>query len=343
MPPASAAAEVRSVSKPKIIVRRGPNIVRAQGSGLNFDVDTTTQINTSIYRLRYEDIVWPRFIPRATGWEPWAPSVTYFSEGIVGEPAFFAGDVDTPMPTSGITRDKHGVQVLLGGIGYNWGMEEEAQLSRGMLPINIVTEKARAARYRALKFIQDTFFDKDTEGSRGEWDSLFKADARLPAGHVIQVPVGTGGSRSWAVKNGTEILKDISDAVDKIIDTTNDMYTPDTIALPPTALSKLRTKDHNPNSGTRTIYEHIQANSPTGRPFRFLSTYRLKNASQAGAGRAVIYRRSAQVLRAHLPMNHRFLGQYRESWNRTLVPGIFRVAGVEIMIPSAMVYLDDII
>ena len=261
--------------------------------------------------------------------------------GITGEPELFAGDTDT-MPTADIRRGKLSVPALLGGIGYRWGLEEDKQLSRGMQPLDIISSRARAARERALHFIQNIFFDGAVKNARPEWDSLFGADATFPAGHVLEAAPGND-STLWSTKTGRQIRDDIQLGIDKIVDTTNGMYLPDTIALPPKQMMRIRTEQWNTGGTDRTILEHIQANSPTGRPFSFLTTYRLRGKGAGGTDRMLIYRRANTVLRAHLPMNHRFVGPvFRESWSHSLVPGIFRIAGTEWRIPAAAVYVDRI-
>jgi hypothetical protein len=68
----------------------------------------------------------------------------------------------------------------------------------------------------------------------------------------------------------------------------------------------------------------------------------LDTASASGAGRAIAYRRDPEVVKVHMPMTHRFLPVWQTGPLVFDVPGIFRIAGLEIRRPGAFRYLDGV-
>jgi hypothetical protein len=56
----------------------------------------------------------------------------------------------------------------------------------------------------------------------------------------------------------------------------------------------------------------------------------------------IAYRRDPQVLKMHIPMTHRFLNVWQTGPLVFDVPGIFRLAGLEIRRPGAVRYVDGI-
>jgi hypothetical protein len=68
----------------------------------------------------------------------------------------------------------------------------------------------------------------------------------------------------------------------------------------------------------------------------------LDTASASGGGRAIAYRCDPDVVKMHVPMTHRFLPVWQTGPIVFDVPGIFRLAGLEIRRPGAFRYADGI-
>jgi hypothetical protein len=68
----------------------------------------------------------------------------------------------------------------------------------------------------------------------------------------------------------------------------------------------------------------------------------LDTAGASGNGRAIAYRRDPEVLKIHIPMTHRFLPVWQTGPLVYDVPGVFRIAGLEIRRPGALRYLDGV-
>jgi hypothetical protein len=68
----------------------------------------------------------------------------------------------------------------------------------------------------------------------------------------------------------------------------------------------------------------------------------LATASQDGGGRIVVYRKEMEVVRFHLPMPRRVLPPWQCSSMAWEQATIARIGGVEIRLPGAMAYLDEV-
>jgi hypothetical protein len=118
----------------------------------------------------------------------------------------------------------------------------------------------------------------------------------------------------------------------------------DTVLLPYAALALLVAKRID-NTAT-TVLDYIMKNNiythTTGRQLTIRGVRGLDNVGTNGAGRMIAYRRDPQVLKMHIPMTHRFMPVWQTGPLVFDVPGIFRLAGLEVRRPGAVRYLDGI-
>ena len=68
----------------------------------------------------------------------------------------------------------------------------------------------------------------------------------------------------------------------------------------------------------------------------------LDTGGAAGQARAVAYRKDPEIVKMHIPMPHRFLPVWQTGPMVFDIPGVFRLAGLEIRRPGAFRYLDGI-
>ena len=80
----------------------------------------------------------------------------------------------------------------------------------------------------------------------------------------------------------------------------------------------------------------------TGMPLTIRAVRGLETAGAAGVNRMVAYRRNPQVLKLHVPMPHRFLPVYQDGPLNFVVPGVFRLGGLDIRRPKEVRYGDGI-
>jgi hypothetical protein len=97
---------------------------------------------------------------------------------------------------------------------------------------------------------------------------------------------------------------------------------------------------------TMNLMEWIKKNNlytqETGQELTIRGIRGLDSAGASGNGRAIFYRRDPDVLKIHIPMTHRFLNVWQTGPIVFDVPGIFRLAGLEIRRPGAIRYMDGV-
>ena len=302
---------------------------------LGYLLSQTTHIEPQAYRVRYPNIQYPRLVPVDTSANDWARAVTHFSMDQVGEAEIFAGRAND-IPLADITTQKRDVVVEMAAIGYDYTIDELGTAM--MVPgTNLTADKATAARRAAEEYIDKTVLNGNANYG---WDGLLNS----PLVPSADVPDGFGGSKSWTKKTADEIIDDINLALEGIWTGTRTVEMADTLALPARALRILATKRIPDTAMSIRAYlaENNLYTAMTGNPLSIVLLRGLETAASGDSGRMIAYRRAPDVLRLHLPMPHRFLPA--QQWLlRYLVPGIFRLGGLEIRLSQAIRYMDKIL
>lgn len=318
-------------------MRVGNYIVDAQ-QALGFVTSQTSHIESTVVEIQYPDIQYPQIIPVDTSANEWAKSITYFSMDKVGVAGWFhhyAKDIHV----ADSERSKFEVGVEMADIGYRWSLEEIGQAM--MIPgLNLSADRASAARRAYEEFV-------DRVALLGDTDKNFAGIVDYPGitTSMAQVHVGPPTGTAWSIKTADEILEDVNAALTGMYADTLQVELADTILLPLRALTLIATKRLNDLS-SMTILQFLQQNNvysfQTGRPLMIRSLRGLETVGTGGTGRMVAYRRDPQVLKMHIPMPHRFLPVWQTGPLVFDVPGIFRLAGLEVRRPGAMRYVDGI-
>ena len=168
----------------------------------------------------------------------------------------------------------------------------------------------------------------------------------------------TAADHYWDAKSSDEIIADVNTALTGVYSGSLQTEIADTILLPVaqyTMLANLRVEETS-----ISIMDFLKAynlyTAETGNPLTIRALRGLENAGSAatsGTGgatatlgannaRMIAYRREPGVLKLHLPMPHRFLPPERVGPLSYVVPGIFRLGGLEIRRPGAIRYVDGI-
>lgn len=302
----------------------------AQQSALSFVIAQNTHIETGVYQLQYPEIQYPALIPVDTTANPFAKTITYFSSNKFGQAKWINGNSDD-IPIAGNTRDKFETQVHTAGIGYGWGWEEVNQAQ--LLGISLQDDDARAARRAYEEKVDAVALLGDTE--KGFAGGLFNAPS---------VTATNAAFGNWATQTPDNILADINQALTGVFTGTNTTAVADTLILPWSKWLTISTRRLTSSDKTilSFIYEHNVYTALTGRPLLIRGSRLLDTAGVGGTARMIAYLRDPSVLKLHIPMPLRFLGVYQESPLRWLVPGVFRLGGLDIRQPKAIVYIDGI-
>lgn len=177
--------------------------------------------------------------------------------------------------------------------GYNFQEIREAQLAR----LNLENMRAMAAR-RALMELENrlAFFGDTSYGLNG-----FLADPNVPDGQVAAD--GNLGSTLWVNKTPDQIIRDISVAIQDMVDDTKGVEIPDTLLLPLAQDTLISTTPRSSTSDT-TIKQYILANfgSVGLRNIVALPT-ELKGTGTGGADQFILYRNDPMKLRLMVPQD----------------------------------------
>lgn len=298
-------------------------------AALGFVLSQTTHIETAVNATVYPDIQYPGLIPVDTSAHPFAQTVTYYSSDKFGRAEWINGNADD-IPLAGTERAEHKTSVYMAAIGYGWGYEEINHAM--MLGINLTADDAAAAR-RAYEEMVDRVM------LRGDTTKKFFGLLDYPG--VVAASAVTG---DWDNATEDEILADINSGILGIASDTLYTSIADTILLPPAKLNKLATR--RLGDTTMTILEFLRQNNTytamTRQPLDIRAMRGLETAGTGGTQRMISYRRDPMVLKAHIPMPHRFLPVYQDGPLRWIVPGVFRIGGLDIRRPLEVRYIDGI-
>lgn len=297
-------------------------------AALGFVQAQTAHVEAEVYRARFPDIRYAQLIPIDNSAPEWIKTVDYYSFDIAGK-AKWIGDRATDIPTVSMDQGKASSDVHMAGIGYQYGLEEVMQAQ--MLGMSLDNEGAMAAREVYERFVDNTLmYGDDEKAMKGLIDNSAVTAASAP----------TGG---WAAATEDQVLADFNHGISTVHSNTNTITYADTVLLPHTAHQYLGSNRLG-DTGI-TIMEFLRKNNvytaETGQPLTIVAVRGLEEAGVGDTRRLMAYRRSPQVLKAHIPMRHRFLPMETRGLS-FVAPGIFRLGGLDIRLPGECLYVDGI-
>ncbi|GFO81230.1 MAG: hypothetical protein A49_08570 [Methyloceanibacter sp.] len=305
------------------------NVIMDAQAALGFVVSQTSHIERSVNEAVYPEIQYPGLVPVDTSAHPFAKSVTYYSTDKFGKADWIDGNADD-IPRAGTERAKHETSVHMAAIGYGFGFEEINQAQ--MLGINLQADDAAAARRAYEEMV-------DRVALKGDATKSFKG---LIDHSDVTAANATNGD--WSNATEDEILQDVNDAL--LIVSTNTQYAvvADTLLLPYPKMNYLATKRLGDTQ--MNLLEFLRKNNTytamTGQQLTIRAVRGLETAGVGTTNRMVAYRRHPQVLKLHIPMPHRFLPAVPDGPLAIVVPGVFRLGGLDIRRPKEVTYADGI-
>lgn len=304
-------------------------------AALGFLVSQTSHIESEVYKIKYPDITYSDLIPIDTSANQWARSVTYYSMDGAGRANWINGRArDIPMVDT--QRGKHETEVHMAGIGYQYDLEELNQAR--MLGQNLTADRAAFARRAYEELCEKVAFDGDT--AKG-FEGLF-GNSSVTA---ISAPNNAGATSTlWTAKTPDEILLDVNTLLSGIYTASKTVEMANTLLLPEERYIHIGTRRLSDTSEL-TILEWIKRNNvytmKSGQPLNIRGQRQLITKGASSTARAVAYRKSPDVLKMHIPMPLQFLPPQQEVFN-FIVPGMFRIGGVDVRLPGAVRYLDGV-
>jgi len=298
-------------------------------AALGFIESQTSHIETQVNETVYPDIQYQALTPVDTSASPMAQTVTYYSSDKFGAAKWINGNADD-IPLAGTELAQHQTPVYTAAIGYGWGWEELEQAQ--MLGRNLRADDAMAARRAYEEMV-------DAVALQGDSDKNFQGLINNSA--VPEVAATTG---TWGTATSDQILTDVNNALLGVATATLYTSVADTLLLSPGKLNFLATK--RLGDTTMTLLEFLRRNNTytamTGRDLTLRAVRGLETAGTGATEQMVAYRRDPQVLKLHIPMPHRFLPVYQHGPLRWVVPGVFRLGGLDIRRPMEVRYVYGI-
>jgi len=297
---------------------------------MSFMIKQTAHLEAAVNAASYPDVQYPFLTPVDTSAHPFARTVQYRSSDEVGRAEWLNGNADD-IPLADVKRGQHETSIHMAGIGYAYGYEEVGQAQ--MLGIPLESDRARAARRASEQMIERIAMYGDAEkGFQGLTNNT----------NVNVSPVTNG---DWENANEYDIVADVNDAILGVSIATNNSEFANTLLVSHEKWSILATKPLG-NDGSKPIMAYLQQynayTAATGQPLTIRAVRGLETAGAAGSSRMIVYRRDPEVLKMHLPMPHRFLPVHRDGVLNYVVPGIFRVGGIDIRRPAEVRYKDGL-
>ena len=286
-------------------------------------------IESRIRMIRHGSIQYPELVGISREASPHADSIVYYSYDGTGDMIDIANR-GNDYPLVEISQQQHTVGIHWKGLAYDWS---DREIGRAMLVgVPLSDRKVRIA-FRIWEEQKERVF-LNGDAAKG-WDGILN-HADIPVENAAQ---------AWADATDKQIFNDVNELIGGAWEGTNQVRLADTLLLPVAQLIELnRPMGDNAN---RSVLEYIKENNPltamTGRPLMIRTLRQLKGAAPAHGGnaqdRVIAYPRDMEVIRYHVPQELQFIEPQRIAtvWK---YHGHGVLAGLEIMEPSAMRYLD---
>lgn len=298
-------------------------------AAVGFVLSQTSHIETAVNAVKRPEIQYQSLVPVDTSAPDFSKSVTYFSSDQFGEAEWVNGNADD-IPLAGTERSKFEVNIYTAAIGYGYSFEEIGLAQQ--MGTNLANDDAMAARRAYEEFVDElALFGDASKGYQG----------LLNASSVDAASAVTG---DWATATEDQILADVNTALLGVATATGYVSMADTLLLPYPKLNHLATTRLGDNDITllQFLRENNTYTAMTGRPLTIRAVRRLDTAGSGNTNRMMTYRRNPETVRIHIPMPHRFLKPREKGALSVVVPGVFRVGGVNWRLPKEARYTDGI-
>lgn len=244
--------------------------------------------------------------------------------------SYRAGDI----PSVDISRTEVTGKIFPVMAKMTYDFQEIREAAKANVPL---TNKRRDAVIKAI----DTKLDRIAWF--GDADHNLVGLAQYPGVTSATVPNdGTGASKTWASKTVDLILRDIYNGIAAIKDPTNDIESPDTLALPSQVATALGTRMVNTaNSGNVTILNLLKTVLVDVGITRILGFNELNTASSTGGTRAILFKNDPDAMEFFLPVTMEFFSP-KEDGLAYDVPAQARTGGLKVYRLLSVAYMDGI-
>lgn len=283
--------------------------------------------------VKYPDLMGRRLFPVDATTNEGAESVAYRSFDAVGVAKLIANGAKD-LPSVNVKSKKSVKQLYSIGDSFEYTQADIRAARMSGMPLD---SKLLSAARRAAMVVEDDliFF--------GDADVGYTGIVNHPNIGTLTAPDGASTTTTWATKTSLEIVNDINLAVSQIVDGSNGVEAPTTMALP-TAQYALIAQTPMSADNNVTILKFVLESNPYIN--EIVPVYKLKDSIAASASYdsedcAVFYNRSIDKLWIELPMEFRAYTAQEQGLS-LVVPCEQRTGGLTIAYPLSVCRLDGI-
>lgn len=284
------------------------------------------QVESKMYKIQYPDLRARKFIPLKGDVPAGAETFAYYVWDVFGE-AVWASNYANGVPTTAVRGEK--IVGKTEGIlaGYSYSTRDLRSAAQSGMPLE--SELAGAAMASIERKI-------DRVAALGDSARGFVGFANHPN------PTLLSATAAWD-NSGTSvdvIFADLMRLAKRMRADTVEIFSPDTMLLPTNAYDAIATRLLNTaNPSGDTILSAFLKTNPWVKSVE--SWPRLGTASAAGAGRAICYKKSEEIVALVVPMEAMQHAPQQVGLNYH-VPVEASFGGVIVRQPKAVVYMDGV-
>lgn len=302
--------------------------VNLDADGNVFFTRQLESIKSKTYDTKFPELKARQLIPVSFDAGPGATAITYQSYTDIGVAAILA-NYSQGLPRVDVMGKEYTARVKAIAAAYGYSVQDVRAAMMAGTPLQ--QRKANSAKRAILtKEDQIAFLGDAANGLQGLFSHPNVTDVAIAAD-------GTGSSAAWSTKDATKILRDMNALVDKVIELTAGVETPDTMVLP-NAQHSIIANMQMPNT-TMTVKQFFLANNPYIKNIEVCE--RCKGAGASGSDLFQVYRKDPDYVTLEIPLD---FTQHpaQEKGLEYEVPCEERCAGVIIYRPLAMAKGDGI-
>lgn len=305
--------------------------------GLNILVPALAAFRAQMVEEKYPEIVFPQFVHVDSSGGTGLTNKMHFEvtsasdldDGLVG-------DKTTSLDTVGVDFTPKEAPIVSWAKGVEYTLRELEICAR--LNIQVDTEKLRVLRQNADQTLQKVAFV-----GHGR-DNRIKGLLNSPVVTPVKAVKGATAAKGWTEMTGDEAANALINMFSTILDKTELIAAPDTLALPMTDFVAVATKPRHASGSDTTVLEYVtQAlKAAAGRDVT-IKGIPLKYADKAGAGgkkRAVAYINSPQHVVFDVPVTPEMLDAQPKGLLAWQTGMRMDFGGVTFLEPQSAAYFD---
>jgi hypothetical protein len=294
-----------------------------------------TQIETELYKVKYQDILWRQFVPvKNAGLNPGAKYFVYKVFNYFGL-AKYISDFAADLPSVGIGVKEVVNKVHSMGASYQYSADDLMNASMANLPLErLEAEIAFEVIERLMD--HDAAFGNPNLGMVGFLQLPGVAvDTAAVAGS--DSPTGATTSTYFTDKTPDKVLTDLHHLSQAMVDGSKQLLKPNTMIMPPTLYGYIATKSISTNQPQMTILDVFLKNSPY---IKSVGVWiHLETAGATAGPRIMVCDNSSRNGEAYVPMEAKAMPAQER--NLSLVINVWaKFGGFILRQPLAYRYLD---